>query len=159
MSFWRNISPKGAIGDFVEVWSRPTPYRWQILGLAMAMTFTIFAIAIPESQRGEPARPTVTYITSFAPDRADEEIIASNLANQRRKEELIAQQEAAAERRRDLYRALGRATGLDVDEMEREIAAEQAAERAAAEAQAEQERAAMEARRAAQQQEPAVDGE
>lgn len=159
MSFWRNISPKGAIGDFVEVWSRPTPYRWQILGLAMAMTFTIFAIAIPESQRGEPARPTVTYITSFAPDRADDEIIASNLANQRRKEELAAQQEAAAERRRDLYRALGRATGLDVDEMERKIAAEEAADRAAEEVRVERERAAMEARRAAQQQGPAVAGE
>ncbi len=155
MSFWRNISPKGAIGDFVDVWTQPTPYRWQVLGLALAITFTIFAVAIPESQRGEPSRPTVTYITSFAPDRADEEIIASNLANQRRKEELAAQREAAEERRRDLYRALGRATGLDVDEMEREIAAERAAE----EARARRERAALEGRLGAPQQEPAVESE
>jgi len=133
MSFWRNISPKGAVGDLVNVWTQPNPHRWQVLGLALAISFTIFAVAIPESQRGEPARPTVTYITSFAPDRADEEIIASNLANQQRKDELAAQREAAEERRRDLYRALGRATGIDVDKMEREIAAERAEEAALAE--------------------------
>lgn len=156
MSYWRNISPRGAFGDLLEVWSQPNPHRWQVLGVALAMTFAIFAVAIPDSQRGEPARPSVTYITSFAPDRTDEEIVASNLANQERQEELNAQREAAAERRRELYRALGRATGLDVDEMEREIAAERAAEEAAAE----REQQTILAPQAGQQrQEQAVEGE
>jgi hypothetical protein len=124
--------------------------------MALAMTFAIFAVAIPDSQRGEPARPSVTYITTYAEGRTDEEIIASNIANQRRQEELIAQREAAAERRRELYRALGRATGLDVDEMEREIATERAAEEAAAE----REQQAVLAQQAEQQrQEQAVEGE
>lgn len=132
MSFWRNISPKGAVGDFIDVWSEPTPYRWQILGVALALTFAFFTLLIPESERIPPERPSVTYITTYAEGRTDEEIVASNLANQRRKDELEAQREEAAERRKELYRALGRATGVDVDEMERQIAADKAAEEAAA---------------------------
>jgi hypothetical protein len=155
MSYWRNISPRGAFGDLLEIWSQPNPHRWQVLGVALAMTFAIFAVAIPDSQRGEPARPSVTYITTYAEGRTDEEIIASNIANQRRQEELNAQREAAAERRRELYRALGRATGLDVDEMEREIAAQRAAEEAAAER--EQQAIARQAQQ--QRQEQAVEGE
>ena len=132
MSFWRNISPKGAIGDFIDVWSEPTPYRWQIMGVALALTFAFFALLIPESERIPPERPSITYISTYADGRTDEEIIASNLANQQRKDELEAQREEAAERRKELYRALGRATGVDVDEMERQIAADKAAEEAAA---------------------------
>lgn len=135
MSFWRRISPRRAVEDFAEEWRRPQPYRWRALGLAVAATFALMVILIPESQRAEPARPDVTYITSWPADRTDDEIIASNLENQRRQEELAAIQERRAELRRDMYRELGRATGIDVAEMEREIARQEAAERAAAQAQ------------------------
>ena len=135
MSFWRRISPRRAVEDFAEEWRRPQPYRWRALGLAVAATFALMVILIPESQRAEPARPNVTYITSWRADRTDEEIIASNLENQRRQEELAAIQARRAELRRDMYRELGRATGIDVAEMEREIARQEAAERAAAQAQ------------------------
>lgn len=137
MSYWRRISPRGAVADFVELWRAPQPYRWQILGLSVALTFTLMMLFIPESQRAEPAKPQVTYITTWEEGRTDAEIVASNLANQERKEEAEARQAARIERRKALYRALGRATGLDVDEMEREIAREEAAEAAA---QAEQQR-------------------
>ena len=135
MSFWRRISPRRAVEDFAEEWRRPQPYRWRALGLAVAATFALMVILIPESQRAEPARPNVTYITSWRADRTDEEIIASNLENQRRQEELAAIQARRAELRRDMYRELGRATGIDVAEMEREIARQEAAERAATQAQ------------------------
>ena len=65
-----------------------------------------------------------------APDRTDEEIMASNIANQERKDALRAEQERIAEEKKDMYRALGRATGIDVEAMEAEIEAERAAEEA-----------------------------
>jgi len=132
MKYWRRLSPRGAIGDLVEQWRQPTPYRWQILGVSVALTFTLMVVLIPEDQRAPPARPQVTYISTFAPGRTDAEITASNVANQRRQDELQARRDALEERKKELYRNLGRATGVDVDAMERRIAREQAAEAAAA---------------------------
>lgn len=132
MKYWRRISPRGAIGDLVDQWRQPTPYRWQILGVSVALTFTLMVMLIPESQRAPPARPQVTYISTFAPDRTDAEITASNIANQRRQDELQARRDALEERKKELYRNLGRATGVDVDAMERRIERERAAEEAAA---------------------------
>lgn len=118
-SFWRNVSPTGAVRDFLGVW-RDNPYRWRVLAVSAVLTGTMIYGFIPESQRAEPERPTVTYITSFAPDRTDAEIIASNIENQKLKEQrqaLIAERE---ERRREAFRALGRATFLDVDALEKQ---------------------------------------
>lgn len=120
MSYWRNISPRGAIGDLVELWRQPTPYRWQILGLSVAATFTLMVLMIPESERVPPAQPDVTFITTFEAGRTDEEIVASNLENQKRQDQLRAEAEARAERRREAFRALGRASGFDVDALERQ---------------------------------------
>lgn len=131
MSFWSDISPTGAASDLLQVW-RENPHRWQVLAVASAMTFILMWVFVPESQRVEPRRPTVTYITSWSADRTEEEIIASNLANQQLQDRLDAEAAAREERRKELYRALGRATGLDVDAMEREIAEEEAAEAARA---------------------------
>ena len=120
MSYWRRISPRGAVSDFIEEWRRPQPYRWQILGLAVAITFAGMVFLIPENVRVPPARPEVTYITTWEEGRTDEEIAASNAANQARKEEaarLAAERQA---RRREAFRALGKASGFDVDELERQ---------------------------------------
>src|SRR5690606_18322390 len=118
--FWRRISPRRAIADFAHEWQQPNPYRWRILGVSVAATFALMMMLIPESERVEPQPPEVTWITTFAPDRTEAEIVASNLANQRRKEELEAQAEARAERRREFARTLGKATGLDVDALEKQ---------------------------------------
>ncbi|MBT2135071.1 hypothetical protein KK137_12095 [Croceibacterium sp. LX-88] len=134
MSYWRKVSPRGAIEDLIDLWRQPTPYRWQILGVAVAMTFTMMVVFIPESQRVEPKRPHVTYITTFDPNRTDAEIVASNIENQKRQDKRRAELEALAERKKEAYKALGRATGIDVDAMEADIKREQAAEKAAADA-------------------------
>jgi len=122
--FFRRVSPKRAVNDIVAHWQQPTEHRWPLLGVAIAATFAIFMLFIPDSKRIEPRSPEVTYITSWAPDRTDEEIIASNIENQRRKDERAALEQQRAELRKDIYRALGRATFIDVDEMEAEIEAE-----------------------------------
>ena len=120
MSYWRRISPRGAVSDFIEEWRRPQPYRWQILGLAVAITFAMMVFLIPDSQRIPPARPEVTYITTWQEGRTDEEITASNAANQARKEEAARLAEERQARRREAFRALGKASGFDVDELERQ---------------------------------------
>ena len=132
MSYLRHLNPRGGLEDFLAYWREPTPYRWQILGVSVALTFVIMVLFIPESQRAEPRRPHVTFISTFEPGRSDAEIAASNLANQRVQDQRRAEAAARAEKRKEAYKALGRATGIDVDAMERRIEQEQAAEEAAA---------------------------
>ena len=134
--YWNRFAPRGALEDLLAYWRQPTPYRWQILALSVALTFTLMVLFVPESERIEPRSPDVTYISTFAPDRTDEEIMASNRENQARQDELQAQRDALEERKRQLYRNLGRATGVDVDAMEEQIERDRAAEAAAAEARA-----------------------
>ena len=143
MRYINRFSPRGAvdaISDLMDYWRQPTPYRWQILGLSVAITFTMMVLFIPESQRAEPRPPEVTYISTFAPDRTDAEIEASNIANQKRQEELEKQRLAREEERKERARALGRATGIDVDaleaQMKRQLAAQEAAQEAARRARA-----------------------
>ena len=87
-----------------------------------------------ETVYGTPERPKITYITTYEPGRTDEQIAASNLANQEVKDLRAEYEEELAQRKRDLYKALGAATGMDVEEIDRRgqetRAAEAAAERA-----------------------------
>ncbi|MEL1251355.1 hypothetical protein [Aurantiacibacter gilvus] len=129
--FLRRVSPRRAVSDFHDQWKQPTPHRWQILGVAMAATFCVFTLFVPDSVRVQPMPPEVIYISTFDETRTEAEIIASNCANQQLKDELQARLDESAERRREMYETLGRATFIDVDEMERQIEAERAAEEAA----------------------------
>ena len=136
MRWSTRYNPRGGIEDFLSYWRQPTPYRWQILGFSVALTFTMMVLFVPESQRKEPDRPKITYISTFAPGRTDAEIIASNRANQARQDELRAQRAALEERKKQMYRELGRATGVDVDAMQERIDREQAEAAAARQARA-----------------------
>ncbi len=130
--FLRQISPTGAFADFIKVWNTPGQNRWLVLGAAMAMTFCLAMLFIPESKRIEPRPPEVFYISTFADDRTEQEIIASNCHNQDLKDALEARLAEREEFRREIYRALGRATFIDVDAIEAEVEADAA--KAAAEA-------------------------
>lgn len=140
------FNPAGGVADFWTEFRKPQPYRIPILLVSFGIPLTGTYFLAQEKHMIPPERPEVTYITSFAPGRTDAEIIASNIDNQRRKEAEAARIAELEEQTREAYRALGRATGIDVDAMEREIAAERAAEKRAAEA------SAAEARRRAAQQ-------
>ena len=135
--FLRLISPKRAVKDFAEQWRQPTPHRWPIVGVALAATFALFSLFIPDDQRIAPRPPELIYISTWSEDRTEAEIIASNCANQRLKDEIEDRLAQRAELRRDIYKALGRATFVDVDEIEQQIAADNEARRAAAEAERE----------------------
>jgi hypothetical protein len=121
-TYWKDVSPTGAIGDLIHEFRRPNPYRWQILGVSVAATFTMLMLFIPESQHAPPAKPKITYISTFRPDRTDAEIAASNLANEKRQQAIRAEEQARIERRKQFFRTLGRSTGLDVDALEKQFA-------------------------------------
>ncbi|MEL7782540.1 hypothetical protein AAG607_05820 [Citromicrobium bathyomarinum] len=136
------ISPKydvaGGVGDLWTELKRPQPYRWPILAASCVVPGLMLYVFASERWYAEPAAPEIVYITTFAPDRSEEEIIASNLENQERKEARQRLEEARIEKRREMYRALGQATGIDTDKMEAEIAEERAREEAEAQARLEE---------------------
>ncbi|WP_336985714.1 hypothetical protein [Altererythrobacter aquiaggeris] len=121
MGFLKRFNPKPGVEDFISEFSRPNPYRWRILAVSVALTFTIFSVFTYEGAKGPPVLPEVTYITSWADDRTDAEILASNIENQRLKDERAAMMEESLKARKEMYRALGRASGMDVDAIEDRI--------------------------------------
>jgi len=131
MRFTSRFNPTGGIADFWHEIRRPTPYRWPILGLSLLCSFALLFWVTKESVLVPPEPPKVSFISTFAEGRTDAEIVASNLENQKRKERREAEQARREAEAKAAYRALGRATGLDVDAMERKIAADKAAEEAA----------------------------
>ncbi|AKM07903.1 hypothetical protein [Pelagerythrobacter marensis] len=125
------LNPAEGVGDFWAYIRRPQPYRLPILALSFLMTGSLLFWVVQERYYMPPERPEITYITTFAPGRTDAEIAASNRANQERQDALAAERAEREELRREIYRSLGRATGMDVDRIEREAAEEQAREEAA----------------------------
>jgi membrane protein involved in colicin uptake len=87
--------------------------------------------AVSQVEYKAPERPQIDYISSFDPERTESEIIASNRANQELKDLREAEEERISQRKRDMYKALGAAAGMDVDEIERKAEAERAAKEAA----------------------------
>ncbi|MEC7398576.1 MAG: hypothetical protein VYD00_00985 [Pseudomonadota bacterium] len=124
------FNPVGGIQDFWSEFTRPNPYRWPILIASMLCTFGLLFWVTKERVIGPPARPEVTFISTFAEGRTDEEIVASNVANQQLQDQIREEQAVREEEVREMYRTLGRASGLDVDAMEAEIAADRARQEA-----------------------------
>jgi hypothetical protein len=127
MNFLKNANPVGAIADFREVFRSAGNNRWWIAIVAFAITIGLFSTMAWEVWYKPPPKPEVTWITSYAPDRTEAEIVASNIANQKRKDALAAEQAKREEEVRNIYRKIGAASGMDVAKVEREAAAERAA--------------------------------
>lgn len=128
MGFWKKVDPVGAVADFRTVFRQAGHNRWRVAAVAAAATLALFSSMFGKGQRIEPRPPEVTFITSFQPDRSDAEIEASNLANERVQSKLRAEQAKREEEVRNIYKSIGRASGMDVDAIERRAAAERAAE-------------------------------
>lgn len=126
-SFWQNIRPAGAIADFRAVFEQAGRHRWRIGALAAASTWAVFSLVIHEEARIRPRPPHIDYITSWHAGRSEAEIIAGNIANEKRKEQLLAEQARREEMVRGIYKSIGRASGMDVDSIERQAKADDAA--------------------------------
>lgn len=131
MSIWKNVDPVGAIADFRTVWNQAGKNRWWIALAAAAATLSVFSVMFQEEHRILPRPPKVIYITSWRADRTDAEIIASNKANQAYQDKLRAEQAKREEEVREIYKKIGRYSGMDVDAIEAKAKAEKAAEDAA----------------------------
>lgn len=125
------FNPVPGISDLWNEIRRPQPYRWPILALSLLPAAVILYSAMGTTVYKDPERPRVTYITTLDPSRTDAEIIASNRTNQEVKDLRKAEEARIAARKRELYKALGAAAGMDVEEIERKAEAERAAEEAA----------------------------
>lgn len=130
-SFWRNVNPTGALGDFVEVWRRTGKRRWPFVALALASTLGVFYVIAGESWKGPPPKPTVVYINSWTADRPDAEIARTNAENQELQNWLAAEQAKRAEKVKAIYRTLGKVSGMDVDAIEKKAREDAAREKAA----------------------------
>ncbi|MBX7526049.1 hypothetical protein [Qipengyuania vesicularis] len=131
MRYRTRFNAVGGINDFIQEWKKPTPYRWPILAASFAISGSLLFWVTQEKYYYPPQEPDVTYITTYAADRTDEEIRQSNIENQRLKDEREAEEARLIERRRELYKEVGAASGLDVEAMEAQIEAEEAAAAAA----------------------------
>jgi hypothetical protein len=128
MKFLKWLNPVPGVKDFANEFTRPNPYRWRIAAVAAAATFAIFSVMWQEEMIGPPEKPEVIWISTFAPGRSDAEIIAENIANQKLKDQWAAEQARRDREVKEIYRTIGKASGMDVEKIEREAAAEQAAE-------------------------------
>lgn len=126
--YWKHVNPTGMIADFRAVWKQAGHNRWRIALVSAACTYGVFHVMSNQGGQAPHPPPKVTYITSWKADRSDEEIVASNIANQKVKDILEAEQAVREEKVKDIYRALGRVSGMDVEKIEREAKAEREAE-------------------------------
>jgi hypothetical protein len=129
--FWRNVSPSRAVRDIFSVLGAPSEFRWRALGLAGLVTGGIFYVMVQQEGRGPPKPPEIIYFESWRDDRSDAEIIAGNIAAAKAAKQEEAEQEAREERARQVYRALGRASGIDTQKMYDDGKAERAAQKQA----------------------------
>ena len=127
----RRLNPLAAMGDLGKEMARPHPHRFKIMAVAAMVTTGLFSLIWQEGGAGLPRPPQITYIQSFDPNRSEAEIVAGNVAATKAARAAEAEEAAGAERVRQMYKTLGRASGMDVDKIEADAKAERAAEAAA----------------------------
>jgi len=126
--FLSNVSPLRAAKDLWQILGAPSEFRMRSLALAVLVTGAIFSVMWQQGGRALPRPPEVIFFESWRADRSDAEIIAGNIAASKRAKAEAAAEEARAEDVRRMYKAVGAATGLDTEEMDRKAKAELQAE-------------------------------
>ena len=131
-SYWSHVSPVEAFGDLREVFRDAGRNRLRIALAASVITAVMFWGLTRDTWRVPPPRPTITYINSWPASRTMAETKKFIEANQKRNDQIAADEAKRDEDVRQAYKALGRATGMDVDAIERKAKADAAAEKAKA---------------------------
>lgn len=127
----RRLNPLAALGDLGQQLSTPYPHRFKIMLASLAVTGGLFSVIYQEGGAGLPRPPQITYIESLDPDRSEAEIVAGNIAATKASRAAEAEEAASAERIRQMYKTLGRVSGMDVDKIEADAKADREAEAAA----------------------------
>lgn len=126
--YWQDVKPTGMIAEFREVWKQAGTNRWRIAALSGACTFAVFYVMMGQEASAPHPPPEVTWISTLPAHRSDDEIIRENIVNQQRKEAWAREQAKRDAEVREIYKTIGRWSGMDVDKIAREAEAEQAAE-------------------------------
>ncbi|WP_428334458.1 hypothetical protein [Novosphingobium sp.] len=116
-TFWSNVSPRRAIRDIWQILGAPSEFRFPALAIAALITGSIFWLMVNQEGRALPPPPKILYFESWRADRSDKDIIAGNIKAAREAKAQAAAEEARAEDMRQMYKAVGSATGLDTDTM------------------------------------------
>lgn len=127
--YWRDVSPTGMYADFRIVWKQAGSNRWRIAAVSAACTFAMFYLMAGQEASAPHPPPKVVWISTLPEHRSNDEILKENIANQRAKEALAKEQAKRDAEVRNIYKTLGRWSGMDVDKIAREAEAEQAAEK------------------------------
>ncbi|EIZ80927.1 hypothetical protein WSK_0319 [Novosphingobium sp. Rr 2-17] len=125
--YWKDVSPTGMVADFREVWKQAGHNRWRFAAASAACTFAVFYLMSTQEAKGPHPPPKVTYISVLKAHRTDAEIAAENVETQKRKEAWEAEVARREKDVQDMYKAVGRASGMDVDKIAREAEVENAA--------------------------------
>ena len=117
-----------------ELWkvlgAQDIPHRWRWMVVSAIIPVSVFSWFYSQEYIAEPRPPKVIYVQNWRADRTDAEIIAGNIAAAQAKAAQQAMEDQRAEDMKQMYKAVGRATFIDVDKIERDAKAEQAAEEA-----------------------------
>lgn len=124
---WKDANPTGMVADFKLVWKQAGHNRWRIAAVSAACTFGVFYLMFTQEGSAPHPPPKVTWISVLKEHRTDAEIEAENVANQKAKEAYAREIARRDKDVRDLYKAIGRYSGMDVDKIAREAEAEEAA--------------------------------
>lgn len=125
--YWKDVNPTGMFAQFAMVWKEAGHNRWRIAAVSAACTFGVFYLMTTQEGKAPHLPPKVTYISVLKAHRTDAEILAENLANQANKEAWLREQARRDKDVRELYKTIGRVSGMDVDKIAREADAEDAA--------------------------------
>lgn len=128
-AFLRNVSPRRALVDLWQILGAPSEYRAIALVLAAMVTGGIFVVMSNQGGRGLPRPPVVTYFPSLLEGRSDAEILEENRIATAKARAEEAEIEAGQERVRQMYKAVGNATGVDTKKAYDDGVAERAAEK------------------------------
>lgn len=126
--YWKDVSPTGMIADFRDVWKQAGHNRWRIAAVSGACTFAVFYLMFTQEAKGPHPPPKVTWISTLPENRSDKEILAENIENQKRKEAWASELARRDREVREIYKTVGRMSGMDVDKIARDAEIQQAAE-------------------------------
>ena len=119
MGLMKDVSVSGGFGDLIAVFRQSEPGE-RLLPAALAIACTSFILFLfwldPKVNTYTYVPQEVIYVENWTTDRTDEEILKDRWEIQCLKDELET-------KRREAVKSLGRMSGMDVDEIEREAIA------------------------------------
>lgn len=120
MAFFKNISPRSAFGDIVDILREKQDYKALFFAAASVPPILLVTMFYLDAERlNKPPPPTIFYVKSWSLDRSYEDIVVERAERLRLREALL-------EERRQKYKVLGRASGIDVDKIDAETEAARA---------------------------------